>query len=144
MARSTLRGDTGQGATVVAASGLAGWTARVQGIEVSEEMLELLNVSGLETQVYNIRIASDLRDPSQVRVMFYEDTFDARPVIGSAISTLTITAPLRTGEVTAANLAGSAIVRGYKPPDYKLGEVQMGILTLDFDGVTGPTYTKST
>lgn len=144
MAKSTICADTGNGATFVATGGLSGWTGKVRRIEFSEVSVDRIDCSSLSTVTYRSTIANDLTDPPEITITYLHDTFDSLPVVGSSITTITVTFPLRTGETTAANWAGSGYVKSLQMPVLANGEIQEGRLVVAFDGVTGPTYTKST
>ena len=82
------------------------------------------------------------------------DTFDieiqadleaALPARGTK-ETVTLTKGLKSGETTAADIAGEAILKDVKYPDQKKGSAELGraILTYHWTGVTGPTLTVAT
>jgi len=72
------------------------------------------------------------------------DTFLAPPTIGGASETVTITLPIRTGETTAGNYAGTAFVKEFSYPQLANGTIQEGSYVICWTGATGPAYTKST
>jgi hypothetical protein len=145
MARSTLCGDTGQNATFTCTVGLNTWGAKIESIDFNETSLNELNCSHLGTQNYESMVPSDLQPGLEATISYYFDTFDTPPVLGQNLGTATVTFPLRTGEVTAATIAGSAYTKSHKFPRLALGELQKGSLTVKWDNAAVPTaYTKST
>ena len=144
MARSTICGDTGQGATITATSGLTSWQGKPRTIDFSEDAIDMLDCSHLGTTGFRSEVATDLRDGIEVSITYLFDTFDSLPAVGGSLGTFTVTFPLRTGETTAANVAGSAFVKSHQLPSLKLGELQEGKLTVKYDNVAVPmVFTKS-
>jgi hypothetical protein len=143
MARSTICADTGNGATITFASGITA-TLKVRSIDFSEESLGKIECSDLLTTGDKKYVKEDLGEPSELSVEFLWDTFDVPPTKGLDLGVVTVTYPTRTGETTPATRAGSAYVSSIKHPKLANGELQMGMLKVQFDGVTALTYTKST
>lgn len=143
MAQSTIPGDTGNGTTITFATGITA-TLKVRSIDPSEESIGRLDASHLGTTVYRDMIPDDLTDPPEVSLEYVFDTFDPNISVGADLGSTVITWPLRAGESTAANLTGTAFVSAVKKPRLENGVVQMGSVRIQFDGVTGPTWTKST
>jgi hypothetical protein len=117
---------------------------KVVRIEFPEEALERIECSSLETATYRSYIPSDLVDPPQVNVTMNFETLHAIPFVGQVLTTVTVNFPLRPGEATAANYSGSAYVGAVTRPTLANGELQQIQLRIDFDGVTGPTFTPAT
>lgn len=132
-------GDTGNGATFVL--GTTSLTLAVESIQIGEITIDMLDVSVLGTTDFMIEIASDLKRAPEVTVNFVFVTTATAPVVGSAAQTGTLTFPLRSGESTAANLAGTGVITSFKLPDLQNGVVQKGSMKFKYDGDTGPTYT---
>lgn len=143
MAQSTIPGDTGHGSTISFASGITA-TLKVRSIDPSEVSINRLDASHLGTQIYRDMIADDLTDPPELSLDYVFDTFDPDIAPGTNLGSVVVTFPLRNGESTAANLTGTAFVTAVKKPRLETGVVQMGSLRIQLDGVTGPTWTKST
>jgi hypothetical protein len=135
-------GDTGQGMT--ATFGTSSLSLAVTEIEVGAHTIDMLDVSTLASTGFEKLIASDLKKAGKVKLKFVFVTAATMPVIGGAPETMTLTYPLQTGNVLAANLAGTAVFTDLKLPDGKLGEVLFGECEWQYDGATGPTYTKAT
>lgn len=133
--------DTGNGATITFST-YAG-SLKIIEMDLGERGIEDLDVSTLATIGDMEVIPSDLRSTNEVRLVVQWDTGETPPVPGGAAETVTITFPLRTGEGTAANLAGTAYFKTVKFPVLANGTVQQGEITIKYDGATGPTYTAS-
>lgn len=130
--------DTGNGATFTFTS----ITADVVAIVIGEQRLDVLDTSTLASSGYITKIAADLADAGTVSLEYYTDAADTPPALGDS-DTLVITWPLQTGEATAANLTGTAIVTALKHPDFRNNEIQNGMIELTWDGATGPAFTPS-
>ena len=142
MAQSTILGDTGNGATIT--FGTSSYAAKVRSIEAWTESIDDLDVSTLDSTGFKRKITSDLKDAGNIKVNVLFDTFLAPPTIGGAPETITITLPLRTGETTAGNYAGTAFVKEYSYPQLANGTIQEASYVICWTGATGPAYTKST
>jgi hypothetical protein len=143
MPRSTACADTGNQSTITFASGITA-TLKVRSIEQPEESVGKIECSDISTQVRKKYIPEDLVDSIELVIEFLWDTFDEPPALGLALGLVTLTYPTRDGETTPATRAGTAYVSGIKHPTLKNNELQVGILKVQFDGVTPPVYTKST
>lgn len=135
-------GDTGQGMT--ATFGTSTLSLAVTEITIGAQTLNMLNVSTLATTGFEDLIASDLKQIGKVKLRFVFVTQATMPVVGGAAETMTITWPLQTGDNAAANLAGTAVFTDLKLADGRLGEVMFGEVDFQYNGDTGPTYTKAT
>jgi hypothetical protein len=116
---------------------------KIKRIEFPEEALERIECSDLANDIYKSYIPADLVDPPQINLTANFRTDDAVPFKGQILGTATVTFPLRAGEATAATYAGTAYVGAITMPSLANGELQEIKLRIDFDGVTGPTFTKS-
>lgn len=116
---------------------------KVVRIEFPEEALERVECSHLGTDTYKSYIPADLVDPPQLNVTMNFETLHKVPFTGQVLGTVTVTFPLRPGEQTAANYAGTGYIGAITMPTLANGELQQVQLRIDFDGVTGPTYTKA-
>jgi hypothetical protein len=141
MARSSIAGDTGHGATISFASGITE-TLKVRSIDPAEVSISTLDASHLGTQTYRDMIHADLADPPELSLEYVFDTFDADIAPGTDLGSCVVTFPLRTGEATPANMTGSAFVVAVKKPRLETDVVQMGSLRIQFR--SNPTWTKST
>lgn len=143
MAQSTICADTGNQATVTFASGITS-PLKARKIVQPAEALVKVECSDLATSVYRKYIPEDLSDAPELEIEFLWDTFHVPPALGAALGLVTITYPLRTGEVTPATRTGSGYVSGITHPTLANGELQVGTLKVQYDNVTALTYTKST
>jgi hypothetical protein len=137
-----MSGDTGQGMTATfSASSLS---LAVTEITIGSITLDMLNVSTLASTGFEKMVRSDLTKIGKCKLKFIFVASATAPVVGADPETMTITYPLFTGNVAAANLAGTAVFTDLKLPDGKLGEIMFGECEFQYDGTTGPTYTKAT
>jgi hypothetical protein len=134
-------GDTGNGATAV--FGTSALSLAITEIQIGEITIDMLDVSLLATTDFMLEIASDLKKAPEVTLKFVFDTLATAPVVGGVPETFTVTFPLRTGEATAANLAGTIVITGFQLPELKNGTIQTGTAKVKFNGDTGPAYTKA-
>lgn len=149
MARSTICADTGNLASVAFVGADAAAqdfldALKIKRIEFPEESLERIECSHLGTTVHRSYIPSDLTDPPQMSIVANFDTFDVPPDVGMDLGTMTITFPQRPGETTPATLSGTVYLGAKTMPTIANGEIMEINLRIDFDGVTGPTFTAST
>ncbi len=135
-------GDTGQGMTVT--FGTSSLSLAVTEVTVGTISVDTLDVSTLATTGFQELITSDLKKIGKCKLKGVFVASATAPTVGGAAETMTITYPLFTGNVQAANLAGTAVFTDWKAPDGKLGEVMMFECEFQYDGDTGPTYTKAT
>lgn len=141
--------DTGNGATLTQTGTDAAvlnffTTVQVKRIEFPEESVEKLDSSHLGTTTYRSYIPADLSDPPSLTVSCIFDTSVDLPSAGADMGTVTVTYPLRTGEVGAATYAGTGYLGAITRPTVANGEIMEVSLRVDFDGETGPAFTKST
>jgi hypothetical protein len=103
-----------------------------------------LATSTLATTGFRTYIPGSLEEPGEQEMMVLHDP-DTEPDKGT-VDTLTITWPLYTGQITAANYAGTGYVKNYVIQELTAEDDQpvMALLTWKWDGETGPTLTVST
>lgn len=135
-------GDTGNGATFVLAT--TGGSFAIEKISVGEESVNLLDASVLATTDYMLTISAALKTTPELVIDVVFATGAALPNPGSAPETGTLTFPTRSGESTAANIAGTGFVSARKYPDMANSEIQKAQFKFKYDGDTGPTFTAST
>jgi hypothetical protein len=140
MGATTQALDTGQGASI-AFTTASTFAPKVLEIPSLKRSGDEINGSHLGTSGDEEFIPGDLIKNDELAIPILWNTNDTLPAINS-VDTLTITWALRTAEATAANIAGTCIIKGIEYANQKLGELQMGSITVKFDGYTGPTYTK--
>ena len=131
--------DTGNGATFTR----SGFTVDIVAITIGEQRIDLRDVAWLSTTGFMEKSAADLADAGEFTIECNYDAADADVSLGGAAVSSVITWPLQSGESTAANLTGTAIMTAKKCPDFRNNEVQNASYTFGWDGVTGPTLTAS-
>lgn len=137
-------GATGHGRTIAfGTSSFVGSMHFIGGTEQTREPIEdshLALTSGSE-RTY---VPGDLIEPGQFDLRYqYDQSAGVFPPITGAAETITITEPLKTGEATAATLAGTGFFIRRKSADVEINAtgVMEGEATIKWDGKTGPTYT---
>lgn len=132
--------DTGLGATL-AFTTLSTFSPKIREIPGLKRSVETIDGSHLGTTGDQELFEGDLIKNSPITIPILWNTNDTIPAPGTK-DTATITWPIRTLEATAANIAFSCIIVDVEFAGLKIGEVQMGSITIQPDGFTGPTYTK--
>lgn len=137
-------GRSGQGVAIT--FGTTSFSANMHmigGLERSRPALETSHL-GLAVNSERTRIPGDLIDLSVVTIRFeWNQSFGTFPPITSDPETITITFPLRSGESTNATLVATGFAIRDKGADIEVNSdgVMMGEIDIQFDGLTGPTYT---
>lgn len=135
-----LGGDTGNGTTLT--FGTSSLSLLITQISVSEETIDMLDVSTLATTDYQEMIRSDLKKTPELTFQaVFVQTANA-PTVGGAPETVTLTYPGLGG--TAAKIAGTAVITGRTFPTAANGQIMMLQGKVKYDGDTGPAYTKET
>ena len=129
--------DTGHGATATFAT--SGFSLNITSIDLGEQTIEDVEKTHLGTSGFREFMPGDLKTPNEVTMPFQWDTSAAEVAI-SEVETVTITFPIPAAG-TAATLAGTAYIKRNKFPNLQTDTIQDGELIVQFDGVTGPTYT---
>lgn len=132
--------DTGNTSTIAFGT-TTGFTPAVTVIGGLEETLEALEISDLATATDKEYQPDDLRDREPITCQYQYDQSAGTFCPLGVVETITITYGLKSGEATAATLAGSGFVRRRKSGDIQNGELMIGEFDVFFDGITGPTYT---
>ena len=132
--------DTGNGTTL--SFGTSGFTANIYSISGATFDREALETTHLGTTAFKEYIADDLVEPGEFEIEFeWNQSFSTFPPISGAAETITVTYPLKSGELTNATLAGTGFLTSSTGPNVANGEIMRGTATIKFDGNTGPTYT---
>ena len=133
--------DTGN----TAAISFTGLSGTVQSISIGDQTREALESTPLnvtiasgEHSAYKEFVPDRVIDPGEVDVVMYLSETPAD--INAGAGTLTITFPLKSGETTAATLAGTAFVTRIKYGDLEQGSLTMAEATFKWDGLTDPTF----
>lgn len=130
--------NTGLGATIVFSGGITSYAGRIYGISAVEDSVELLDDTALDASGYKEFVPDDLAQAGEVTLDVRWDHKIAPPAIGS-VGTAVITFAKGTGS-TAATVTGSAIIRRIQRPAQQIGQRQVGQITFQYDGKTGPAY----
>jgi len=130
--------DTGSGATLTLAT--TGAVGTIKSMTLPEFTIDKLETSDLSTTDYKTYVKTDLAEPGELTAEIFFDGDVAVPSLGVA-ETVTVTFPKVIATNTAANLAGTGFITGYKMPELQTGELQMATLTIAFDGLTDPAFT---
>jgi len=131
---------TGNGATI-SGLGITTFLTSISSLKIQQTPLD---VTVLSTTGFKRMRPGDLRDLPEVTVEFYW--------LGAAVPTSTTMIPTSepyagtTFTITypgAGSFAGTAHVKSVDFPAPKNGEVMKGSMTIQYDGVTGPTFTAA-
>lgn len=134
--------DTGHGTTIAFAT-TTGFTPAVLEIELPEFAREALEDTVLnQTGGKKTYIPDDLYDPGETRVRFqWDQSAGTFPPISAAAESITVTFGLKSGESTAATLAGTGFLINSGGVSVVQGEIMEGEFVIKWDGKTGPTFT---
>lgn len=142
-----LTGDTGNGATLTLAlyNGTSALTSALSVISIAPGNFTApgIDVSTLATTGTREMIPNDLMSVAESSATFKWLTSVTQPTLPSAAGTITLTFPMRSGETTAATLTGTGFITGYQAPSMANGELQVGTVSWQWDGDTGPNFTAS-
>lgn len=147
-----LTGDTGNGATLTFAANMGFGTATTSmtciTINQGEQTIKNVDVTTLATTDCEETIPGDLRSVAESTATFKWLTTTTATVanycsLPASAGAVVVTAPMRTGETTAATFTGTAFVNGFTPPSFANGELQTGQVKWKYDGDTGPGFTGS-
>lgn len=123
--------NTGNGTTIVLASGFA---ARLVSISFGEQTIEMLDNSALDSEEQMEKVAADLYDASDVTFVYrFRDNF---PDMTGEQDTLTVS--LASG----ASASGTGVVSARKLPDLANSTLQEASFTFTFDGAPDGTGSK--
>lgn len=132
--------DTGNGTTISFAT--TGFTGNIHVVGETEQELGKLEDSHLQTETHKTYVPDDLSEPGEFDVE-YEWQGQSPPPSKGTVETITITYPVPPGLSNGATLAGSGFIRKRTFPKMQNGQLQMGKLTIAWDGKTGPAYTPA-
>ena len=133
--------NTGIGATLVLSGGST-YSARWRSISQFNQVVAALDDTALDSTDYKEFVADDLAEIDPITVETYANLALTPPTVG-ATCTVTITFPKQPNQTTAATLTGTAIITRFSQPELSVGNRLMSTLEFQFDGKTGPTYTKA-
>lgn len=133
--------NTGIGATLVLSGGST-FSARWKSIGGFNQSVGALDDTALDSTDYKEMVADDLAEIEPISVEFFAALGTTPPAVGT-VCTATITMPKQPGQNTAATLTGSAIITRLQQPELSVGSRLMATIELQFDGKTGPVWTKA-
>lgn len=133
--------DTGHGASMT--FGTSSYSFNWTKISLSGTSREPVDITKLATTGQMEKMAGDLEEPGTATIDFQWDQAAAVPATSTAAETVTVTFPAPAGHATPPTYAGTGLITAVKLPDLGTGELQMGQLTVQWDGGTGPAYTPS-
>lgn len=138
----TATRDTGHGASVT--FGTTSWSGKLKGIPTNlSRKAPPVEITYLGSSTNKEYMAGDLADLGEVTLDVAYESKTGLPALSTAPETVTITWPLAPGGggATAANIAGTAVITGVVYPPMQTGTMQIGQITIQYTGATGPTYT---
>ena len=147
-----LTGDTGNGATLTFAANMGFGTATTSmtciTISQGEQTVAVVDVTTLATTDCEESIPGDLRSVAESSAEFKWLTTTVATTANNcslpgAAGAVVLTAPIRSGETTAASFTGTGFVTGFTPPSFANNELQKGAIKWKYDGDTGPAFTGS-
>lgn len=133
--------NTGIGATLVLSGGST-YSARWRSISAFSQTVTALDDTALDSTDYKEFVPDDLAEIDPITVEHYTNLSATPPVVG-AVCTVTITFPKQPSQNTAATLTGTAIITRFNQPELSVGNRLMSTIEFQFDGKTGPTFTKA-
>lgn len=135
--------DTGHGGTLAFSAGITAFAVPFRKIGAVEQELEKVESTDLSNAACKSYLPGDVADPGEFEVEFAFDSEEDLPDI-LVPGTITITAPTAAGQATPANLAGSGFIRKRTAfPEFATNGLQIGKMTVKFNGKTGPTLTPA-
>lgn len=123
--------DLGTGTTVT--FGTSSFTANLVSVDWDGIERASVQTSHLGTTSAHTFIPGDLYNPGEI-TMNIQFNPDNAPPISSAAETITVTFPLSSGGITAANWAGTGFATGFTA-GVQLEELMTGTLTVKMSGV---------
>ena len=133
--------DTGHGGSIAFSAGIAAWVAPFRKIGAVETAIEKVEKSTLANTLAKSYLPGDTAEPGEFECEYGFDATLAQPVLLTS-GTITITAPIGTGQNTPAILAGSGFIMSRTAtPEFTTNGLQVGKLKIKFTGVVGPNLT---
>jgi hypothetical protein len=134
--------DTGHGAAItLATSALTYKWRKIGAVEQSREKVEDTDLSNTNYKSY---LPGDVAEPGEFEVEFCFNPATALPSALAAPETVTITGPTPPGGASGAALTGTGfITKITASPEFTTNGLQIGKMTIAFDGKTGPTHTAA-
>ena len=137
--------STGLGASVSTWSGggtVANW--RFTSIGGMSQSVEVLDDTALDSSGFMEMCPSGLKSCEPLELECYWEFDEALPTIGD-VGTIVIDFPLQEDDTSPARtLNGSGFISSISTPTLTPNGTTVGTITVQFDGKTGPTWTKTT
>lgn len=131
--------QTGKGSAIT--FGASGWSLSIKEIDLGEQTKEMVEDTPLSASKRTF-IPGDVTDEGEMQVTaFFDQSAASQPGVVSVSETVTVTFPLKTAETVAATLAGKGVVTKVSRPKLIINTLMMIVLTVKWDGKTGPSYT---
>lgn len=134
--------DTGLGATLTATGIAPTLIKRIGPVTISADSLETTSLA--TTGMKTLR-PTDLRNNPEIEIEFYWTGASSVAITTAMIPTAEPYAGI-TATVTypgAGSLAGTVFVKSFEFPACEQGQIMMGKMVLQYDGVTLPTFTAA-
>ena len=123
--------DEGSGATLTfGTTGVSLDLLTIQGTGVSREALETTNLGTNTAQTF---MPSDLYDPGEIAITFQYNP-NTQPPFSNAAETITITAPVPSGNTNGATAASSGFVTNFDEGQMETGAIMVGSATIKRTG----------
>ena len=134
--------DTGHGASITfGTSALAFPWRKIGAVEQDGEKVEDTDLSNTTYKSY---LPGDVVEPGEFEIEYCFDAEEDLPPVLTP-ETITITAPVGSGQSVAADLEGTGFIRSRTAfPEFATNGLQLGKMTVCFDGKTGPALTPAT
>lgn len=132
--------DTGNGATI-SGLGITTFLTKIDGFQIGHDPID---VTTLDSTGFRRLRPGDLRKPPEVKVEFF--WMGAAPPLTTTMIPATEPYAGTTFTITylgAGSIAGTAFVKSVDFPSVANGEAMKGSMTIQYDGVTGPTFTPA-
>lgn len=136
--------NTGHGGTIAFSAGITAFAMPIRKIGAVEHVLEKVEETDLANTATKSYLPGDVPDPGEFEV---EYAFDAEQDAAVLLTqgTITITAPVETGQASAANIAGTGFIMSRTAfPECATNGLQIGKMKCRFDGKTDPVLTVAT
>ena len=136
--------STGLGASVSTWSGggtVANW--RFTSIGGMSQSVEVLDDTALDSTGHQEYCPSGLKSVEPLELECYWEFDEALPTVGT-VGSFIILFPLQEDDTTQGGISGTGYISSVSTPTLTPNGTTVGTITVQFDGKTGPTWTKTT
>lgn len=134
--------DTGHSASLTLGTTSGTW--KVRSITLHEREIPLVDTTYLATTTMRTKMVGDLYDNTPIVIEVLFQGTQGLPTVGVS-ETVTVTFPIPGGGAsTAPTLVGTGIINKVKYPKLATNELQVGEITVTWDGTTPPAWTAAT